>query len=91
LRIVVLLVTEDKDVELAVFLTLLVFDLEVELLDEFLPVAVGKVASFHQIVSPFHVLVVVEFDYVGNALVHQYNLPPLLTHSELCQLYLRIY
>lgn len=60
-----LLILEDKDVEPAVFLSLLVLDLEVELLYQFLPVPVGEVSTFDEIVAPFGVLVVVELHYIG--------------------------
>ena len=73
-------VFEDEDVEAAVLLAFLVFDLEVELFDQFFPVAVGEVAAAHQVVAPFDVLVVVELHDIGEPLVHEHDLAPALAH-----------
>lgn len=73
-------VFEDEDVEAAILLAFLVFDLEVELFHQFFPVAVGEVAAAHQVVAPFDVLVVVELDDIGESLVHEHNLPAAFAH-----------
>jgi len=43
---------------------------KVKLLNQFFPISVGKVSSLHKVVTPSHVLPIVELHYGGEALVH---------------------
>jgi hypothetical protein len=83
-------VPEYKDIESSVLLPFLVLYLEVELFDQFFPIAVGEVSSAHEVVPPLDVLVVVELHDVGKSLVHQHYFPAPFANSTSFAAYLRI-